>query len=61
VRRLQVELGLADPDEAFGANTAFALAKRQQEKLGFATGILSARMAGLLGLTFGEEVPAPTA
>jgi hypothetical protein len=61
VRRLQVELGLDDPDEKFGANTAFALAKRQQERLGFATGILSARMAGLLGLSFGGEVPAPTA
>jgi hypothetical protein len=62
VRRLQEELGLDGPDGSFGANTAFAFAKLQQAKLGFATGIQSARMAGLLGLSLGDGgAPAPTA
>ncbi len=61
VERLQTALGLSDPDERFGANTAEALAARQLEKLGFATGSFSARMGELLGLPFRSEAPAPTA
>lgn len=55
VKTLQRDLGIT-ADGIFGPTTAHALARRQIQSLGFATGTWSPAMASTLGLSF---VPAP--
>jgi hypothetical protein len=50
VRKLQAGLGIGNPDGDFGAITKTALVRLQQTRLGFADGIFSPEMEGLLGI-----------